>query len=149
VVFEHGEILHVWCHTRQLELVNLETVDRTREVQARAARLVRDAGRVQARGRRLRGIKGPCPLCGLPASLRDWRPSVDWVVVEGCPCDGFFVSGSLLDERLPTLAAVDREELALRVRQFRAMKHEAWCATIDGTVGGTLVVRTTRPESPT
>jgi hypothetical protein len=28
---------------------------------------------------------------------------VDWVVVEDCPCDGFFIRAGLLDARVPTL----------------------------------------------
>jgi hypothetical protein len=126
----------------------MEEVDRAKIAKARAVRLLKDAGRTQADTRATLGMMTLCPLCGHPAVLKDWRPSLDWVCVKGCPCDGFFVVGRILDTRLPSLPPVDREEVLIRVRQFRAMGHEAWCGTTDGTVDGPLVVRTQRPDRP-
>jgi hypothetical protein len=141
-VFEQGEVLHAWCRARQLEFMSLEA-------RARAADLIGHAERLQVDARGLRRKVAPCPLCGRPATLRDWRPRVDWIVVEGCPCDGFFLRGSLFDARLPSLSPADRGTLARRVRQFRAMRQEAWCTTTDGTTGGMLVAQTARLQLET
>jgi hypothetical protein len=89
---------------------------------------------------------GLCPVCGHPATVTDWRPSVSWIAVEECSCNGFFVWAGAFEKRLPRLTAVDRLDLAQRIRTFRAMGHEAWCTTTDGTVDGPLVVRTERPD---
>jgi hypothetical protein len=90
---------------------------------------------------------GVCPICGDPATTTDWQPNLDWVVVEGCRCDGFFVQG-VLRERLFRLTPDEREELGWRIRRFRSMRHEAWVTTLDGSTRGPLVVRTERPDRP-
>ena len=90
-----------------------------------------------------------CPICRHAATVTDWRPSVDWIAVEECSCDGYFVRASVFTGRLPKLSAADRRELALRIREFRGMGHEAWCLTTDGTVDGPLLVRTERPDRGT
>jgi hypothetical protein len=104
---------------------------------------------LQAAGRTLRATRGPCPLCGEPATMIDWRPRMDWVTVEGCRCDGFFVEGRLIGGRLATLPATARQELAHRVRQVRAMGDEARCTASDGTAHGPLVIETARPDRST
>jgi hypothetical protein len=43
---------------------------------------------------------------------------------------------------MPSLSAVDRENLLVRVGQFRSVGWDAWCVTSDGTVDGPLVVQT-------
>ena len=59
--------------------------------------------------------------------LTDWRPQLDWLGIEDCPCGGFFVWTPLLDEgRLAQLTPEDRETLSLRVRHLRAFQTEAW-----------------------
>jgi hypothetical protein len=58
-----------------------------------------------------------------------WQPGLDWVVVEGCPCGGYFVEGRVFTERLPHMTVVDRETLVLRIRSFRAQRVEAWLTT--------------------
>jgi hypothetical protein len=79
--------------------------------------------------------------------VTDWRlEGSEWIVVEHCPCAGFFVWAPIM-ERVRTLPVRDRHDLAQRVRAFRA-HHEVWVATTDGTVTGPLVVRTQRPDRP-
>jgi hypothetical protein len=78
--------------------------------------------------------------------VTDWHPDLPWVVVEGCPCEDFFVWSSLVDARLPSLSAKDRGKLAVRIMSLRSTNREAWLTTADGTVDGTLVVRSARPE---
>jgi hypothetical protein len=87
-----------------------------------------------------------CPLCVHAATITDWRPQADWIVVEDCPCQGFFVWAPLLTERVRHLPARDRQDAANRIRAFRAMGHEAWIVTTDRTVKGPLVVRTEQPD---
>ena len=48
--------------------------------------------------------------------------------------------------RLTSLAEGPRLDLTGRIRKFRAMGHEAWCTTLDGTPEGTILVRTERPD---
>jgi hypothetical protein len=93
------------------------------------------------------GEIGPCPLCGQAATLIDWRPAIDWVVVQGCPCYGFFVGGRILETRLPSLPAGAHENLAQDVQMLRGMGLEVWCTTTNGSVGGRLVIRAERPGS--
>ena len=89
-------------------------------------------------------------MCGLPATVSDWRPHVDWVAVADCPCGGYFVWTPLLDEgRLARLTPEDREILGQRLRHFRTTQTEAWITTRDSTVMGALIIRTVRPDSPT
>src|SRR5262245_22865589 len=151
VLFEHGELFHVRCRSRTLELTAMREVDRARIAQERAARFLAEAER------RLASLKPPsglragrdtCPVCGHPATVTVWRRSGNWLAIEGCPCNGFFVWAAIYEERLPRVPAADRLELALRIRESRAMGHEAWCATLDGTPEGPLVVRTVRPDRP-
>jgi hypothetical protein len=33
-----------------------------------------------------------CAVCASPATITDWRPFEDWLAVEGCLCNGFFMS---------------------------------------------------------
>jgi hypothetical protein len=150
VLYEHGDLYHVTCRARTLEANSREQVDRARVAKTRAVRLVEDAER--RRGERALDSrhgptrKGTCPVCGQSATVTDWRPSIDWVAVEGCSCRGFFVWAGVYEGRLATLSDGDRLDLAIRIRKFRAMGHEAWCTTIDGTPKGTILVRTERPD---
>ena len=125
----------------------IEQVDRAKVAHEDAAHLLDDSQRARAERRRLCSATEACPLCAHPATIVDWRPSVDWVVVEDCPCDGFFIRASLLDARLPTLPEEERQELARRVREFRVAGLEAWCTTSDG--GRALRVSSVRPDRPT
>jgi hypothetical protein len=69
--------------------------------------------------------------------------------VEDCPCLGFFVWTSLLDDgRLVRLTPEDREILSHRVRHIRATQTEAWLTTRDGTLMGALIIRSERPRLP-
>jgi hypothetical protein len=124
VLFEHGELFHVACRSRTLERAAIEEVDRATVAEERAARLIEETTRRRATrpaaDPRLRAEAGPCPVCGHRATVTDWHPGLDWVVVEGCSCGGFFVAGGVLTERLPQMAVRDREDLALRIRSFRA-----------------------------
>ena len=103
VLFEHGELFHVHCRSRQLQLRALEQVDRAEAARERAARRLEDAHRVRAERRiqrhglpkRPRGA-GVCPLCRGPAIVTDWRPGADWIAVENCPCGDFFAGARLV-----------------------------------------------------
>ena len=150
VLYEHGDLFHVTCRARTLETTAMVQVDRAQTAQSRSTRLLEEA----ERRRRQRALDsrhrparhGACPICKQPATVTDWRPSLDWVAVEGCSCRGFFVWAGVYDARLATLTESDRLDLAMRIRKFRAMGHEAWCTTIDGTQEGTILVRTERPD---
>lgn len=87
-----------------------------------------------------------CPICDHPATVTDWRPRLDWVAVEDCPCGGFFVWARLLEWRLPRLSPTARLELAADIPRFRAMNSEAWLTTADGGVFGPVVILTQRPD---
>jgi hypothetical protein len=145
VFLAHGQVFHVACHAgfRALE---------RRDGDGQGAQ-GGDAGTAPADGGdpatptsrwRARTTRA-CPLCGQAATVTDWRPSVDWVVVEGCGCGGFFVSAPLFEGRLSTLSEADRRALALRIRWFRAKKREAWCVTTDGSGSGPLDIREGAP----
>src|SRR5262245_28430387 len=147
VLFEHGEIFHVACRSRSLELAAMEGVHRAKTAQQRSLHLVEETSRRRARQRGEPLAKaGRCPICRYPATVTDWRPRVDWIAVEECRCNGFFALASVFEGRLPKLNAAERRDLSLRILKFRGMGLEAWCTTIDGTVDGPLLVRTERPD---
>src|SRR5262245_6617451 len=117
-----------------------------------AARLVeetaqRRAARVLHGSVARRRDSSGCPLCAYGATLTDWRPAAAWIVVENCPCQGYFVWASII-ARVRALPFKDRHDLSHRIRAFR-MRHEVWLATTDGTIDGPLSVRTERPDRPT
>jgi hypothetical protein len=150
VLYELGDLFHVSCRSRTLELAAMEEVDRARATQARSARVLEDAERSRTRRQSSLPMRGPsksslCPICRQPATITDWRPSVDWLAIEGCSCHGYFLWAGM-DGALETLTEGDRMELAARIRKCRAMGYEAWCATVDGTTDGPVVVRTERPD---
>jgi hypothetical protein len=93
-----------------------------------------------------RATGGVCPFCDGRATVTDWRPGVDWLVVENCACSGFFLWAELTKARLTKLARNRRKQLALQIRGLRASGHAAWCATEDGTKTGLLIVRAERSE---
>jgi hypothetical protein len=147
VVYEHGELSHVFCRSRTYQLTSLEAVHRAKTAQKRASQVAEDATRLQSVAHSLRARRDACPLCGQRTTLTDWQ-QLGWVAVEGCSCMGFFMATSLLD-RVRALTADERADIAARIRKFRSMTHEAWLCSTDGTVTGSLVVRTARPDSPT
>jgi hypothetical protein len=121
--------------------------NRAQTAPARAASLLDEATERRTRRSVVRTktpTPGRCPLCRHSATVIDWRPGLDWVTVNGCPCGTFFVHAGLLDERLPAISPEVRETLSRSIQEFRAMKHEAWLTTTTGAPDGTLVVRTTR-----
>src|SRR5438093_972836 len=112
VLLDHGELFHLGCRSQTLELAAMEEVADARATRTQAIRL-----RVKAKRRRanreqaahlIESIRrqpvartrpagatrqpaqvGRCPFCGGPATLTDWRPGLEWMVVEGCRCHGF------------------------------------------------------------
>jgi hypothetical protein len=80
--------------------------------------------------------------------VTDWRPSVPWLAVEGCLCNGYFLWAQLTQRRLTQLTPEMRHNLSLRIIAVRATGSEAWCTTEDGTQTGPIVVRTERPDRP-
>ena len=87
-----------------------------------------------------------CPLCGTPALVLDWRPSVDWASVEDCRCEAFFVWTVLLDGGPLNITLDERVRLQDRILELRAFQREAWLYPADGTPQGALIVRTERPD---
>jgi hypothetical protein len=96
-----------------------------------------------------RETPGSCPICNHAASVTDWRPRLDWVAVEDCPCGGFFVWARLLELRLPRLSPTERVALAADIPRFRAMNKEAWLTTANEGVFGPVVILTQRPDRTT
>jgi hypothetical protein len=140
IVYAHGTVSHVRCRIQAASHAIGERADRLASESA-------NAPLEQPRPTR-RDAKSACPLCGWLTTVTDWRPSVDWLVIEDCQCGGFFLWAGLPNERLMRLSRDTRERLALRVRGLRASGREAWCTTEDGTATGPLVVRTARPDCP-
>jgi hypothetical protein len=148
VLYEHGEFFHLGCRSHQLRrhaLYRVAHAQATREQTARRVPELSSAFLKYPRPSR-RSHEGACPFCGRRATVTDWRPSVDWLVIEDCPCNGFFLWAGLPTARLTKLTRDTRKQLVLRVREFRARGREAWCTTEDGTETGPLVVRTERPD---
>jgi hypothetical protein len=153
VMYEHGELFHLRCRTRIRLLSSLETLDRAQTVRQRAGRLI-DEARQKQDAPQFQTETGDrrfaaCPLCAHSATVTDWRPGAEWIAIEECPCRGYFVWAPLLAERVRGLPARNREDLAHRIRAFRAMGHEAWLTTLDATVTGPVVIRTARPDRRT
>jgi hypothetical protein len=88
---------------------------------------------------------GVCGVCAHSATVVDWTPIQGWVAVEGCPCGGFFIWKTLWDGRLPGMAKAERQELATRIRKWRAGRYEVWISTTDHTVDGPLFLSSARP----
>ena len=147
VLFQDGELMHIACRTRTLQLEAIEEVDRARVAQERSAQLLDEVTRRQRT--HLTTGHGACPLCGRGATVTDWRPNTAWIAVEGCSCLGFFADVRVYQERLPNLTATEKPDLAIRVRQVRVFGHEAWVTTANGDPRAPLVVRTERPDRPT
>jgi hypothetical protein len=94
-------------------------------------------------------VLGVCGVCAHSATVVDWTPIQGWVAVEGCSCGGFFISKTLWEGRLPGMAERECQELAARIRNWRAGGREAWISTTDGTLTGLLVVFPERPAVST
>ena len=117
----------------------MERVERATQAQAGARRLLTQV-------RRGRSVVEHCPICGLPATVTDLRPSQAWVAVDGCPSAGYFLWAPLLS-RLLDLGVEDRESLSHRIRDLRATGSEAWVSTRHGTPEDpSVVVRDHRPD---
>ena len=150
---EYGELIHTRCRSRQLQLQAVEAVDRAEVAHERWGELVKERGWRWHRERTQTGwqIMGqqPCPLCHGPAMLVDWRPALEWMTVEECPCRGFFVWTPLVDDgRLARLTPEDRRTLSQLIRAVSAIG-EVWLSTLDGTVMGALNIGDERPDRPT
>ena len=146
-----SDAIHIRCRTQQLHLDALDQRDRARLAIERTTDLVEETRRRRSAQRT--GRTRPherCPVCRASATLTDWRPHANWMTVEDCACEGFFVWTPLLDDgRLTRLTPEDRETLSQRIRHLHGTKSEAWLATRDGTVLGALIIRTVRPDGPT
>jgi hypothetical protein len=80
-----------------------------------------------------------CTICASPATITDWRPLEDWLVVEGCLCNGFFIRKWLWAGRLRRMLKSDRKTLSARIRAWRANGREAWVSTEDATDGRIII----------
>ena len=74
----------------------------------------------------MNGASGLCAVCACPATITDWRPLEDWLAVDGCSCNGFFMSKWLWAGPLRTMRTAKRRELGARIRFWRANGREAW-----------------------
>jgi hypothetical protein len=92
---------------------------------------------------------GVCGVCSNAATVVDWTPIQAWVAVEGCPCGGFFIRKTLWEGRLPGMAERECQELAARIRTWRAGGREAWISTADGTLTTPVVIFPERPAVST
>jgi hypothetical protein len=147
VMYEHGELFHVWCRSQRSQLAAIEHVERATAAHKRAVELLEEARRERgSQPTPAASRRRNCPICGQAATITDWRPSVDWLAVEGCACGDCFIWTPLLDARLPGLTAADRDPLRRRIREIRSAQNEAWVTTGDGTVTGPLVVQAQRPD---
>jgi hypothetical protein len=142
------EVVHIRCRSQQLRLDTLDERDRSRLAVDRATDLLEGARRRRlSHHTQLTQRRDGCPVCAGSAMLTDWRPRLDWMTVEECPCRGFFIWTPLLDDgRLARLTPEDRETLSERLRHLRATESEAWLVTRDGTVMGALTIRAERPD---
>ena len=89
---------------------------------------------------------GLCLLCDAPATIADWTPIQEWLTVEGCGCGGFFISKGLWASRMASMGALEREELAERIRTWRARGDEAWVTAAGNRVTGPIVIASVRPS---
>jgi len=80
-----------------------------------------------------------CAVCASPATITDWRPLEDWLSVEGCPCNGFFIRKWLWAGQLRRMLRPDRAALSARIRAQRANGGEAWVSTEDGKDGRIVI----------
>ena len=90
--------------------------------------------------------EGSCLVCNAPATIADWTPIQPWLTVEGCGCGGFFVSKGLWDSRLVSMRVRERDELAERIRAWRARGDEAWVTAAGNRVTGPIVIASVRPS---
>ncbi len=139
VLFRHGELFHLACRSQTLELEAMEQVERATQAQAEARQLLTQV-------RRHRSVVENCPICGMTATVTDWRPGLAWVAVADCPCAGYFLWAPLL-RRLLDLGVEDRESLSHRIHDLRATGSEAWVSMRHGTPEDpSVVVRDHRPD---
>src|SRR5262245_1805426 len=139
-----GNVYHIRCRSRELQLTALEEYDGP----APRVEEATDRQRAPLGRRSMRGAA--CPVCGERATLTDWRSQFEWIAVEGCPCRGFFVWTPLLDAgRLLPLSREDRGILSQRIRALRATQSNVWLSTRDGTVLGALTIGDEPPDRPT
>ena len=150
VLFRRGELVHVGCRARELQLQAIEGVDRALLGRSRAAKLIayRERQRAGLRAAPPRMPRRPCPVCHTAATVTDWRPRLPWLTIEGCTCRGYFLWAPLL-LRLEAMPDEDREILSERIQAVRSIGCEAWVSTGNGTLHDqSLVVRETRPDQP-
>jgi hypothetical protein len=149
-VFENSEWFHVKCRRRGRHRKSSEAVDPAGTVSQRPGGPVDQAMRHESsHPPSIQQASGPavavCPLCTSPAIVTDWRPVAPWIVIEGCPCSGFFLWAPLM-EHMPTVPLRDRHVLMGGIQRYRRLGYQAWCATADGKVTGSVVIHAVRPD---
>ena len=80
---------------------------------------------------------GTCAVCHSPATIDE--PREDWLGVEGCGCQGFFVSRWLWAGWLRHMGKHDRQKLGARIQRWRATGHAAWVFTEPGPEGRVVI----------
>jgi hypothetical protein len=140
------EFIHLRCRNEDLRRSGIDPQDRARLTIERASGPIEQTRKPRATPPDP-GANHRCPVCEEPAMLTDWRPQLDWLGIEDCPCGGFFVWTPLLDEgRLAQLTPEDREILKQHLRDLRAIGTQAWLTTRDRTVMGAFLIRSERPD---
>jgi hypothetical protein len=87
-----------------------------------------------------------CPVCGEPASILDWRPSIPWLAVDGCRCDGIFVWTAILETRLPQVSAEERAILCARI--FSGVSFPRYMLSWPLGASIALSIATAEPRTP-
>src|SRR5262245_58919011 len=78
VLYEGGDLFHVPCRSRQLELRSLEGVERAKAARTRSLHLIEQTVHRRTGQAVQRLAVASCPFCGRSAILTDWRPQLNW-----------------------------------------------------------------------
>jgi hypothetical protein len=115
--------------------------------EAELRKLAREVLRAEAAPTRTRGHVGADTGVGALCAVCQ-KPVEDWLAVEGCSCNGFFMSKSLWAGPLRTMRTAKRRELGARIRFWRANGREAWVSIRDGPDGRVVISGERRTLSP-
>ena len=80
---------------------------------------------------------GTCAVCRGPATITE--PRVDWLAIEGCGCQGFFVSKWFWAGWLRHMRKPSRQDLGARIQRWRASGRDAWVFRESGPEGRVVI----------
>jgi hypothetical protein len=89
-----------------------------------------------------RASPGTCAVCNSPTTITE--PREDWLAVDGCACQGFFISRWLWAGWLRKMGKQDRETLGAQIQLWRASGRDAW---IFREPKGRIVISSACPSS--